>query len=80
MYLDDSVEIIISVINQYFEEQLFDIYNSTMLLRDKYVSYQQFKEDCRGLNITTNKTTNKSSNEIYKENEDILAMFNKGGE
>lgn len=66
--------------NQYFDEQLFDIYNSTISVRDKFISYEQFKKDCRGLNIAKNKTSNKSSKEIVKENEDILAMFKKDGD
>lgn len=80
MDLDDSLELIKSVMNQYFDEQLFDIYNSTISVRDKFISYEQFKKDCRGLNIAKNKTSNKSSKEIVKENEDILAMFKKDGD
>ena len=81
MDLDESIELMISIINEYFDKQLFDIYNSTILMRDKYISYNQFKKDCRGLNITTNNRISKmSSNEIQKKNDGILAMFKKGGE
>lgn len=77
--LDESLELIISVVNQYFDEQLFDIYNTTLIKREEFISYEQFKKDCRGLDIAT-KTSNKSSKEILKENEDILAMFKKEGD
>lgn len=75
MDLDESIEIIISVLDKYFDDRLFDMYSKLILFSEENISFEEYKENCKMAGITSQ--SYKSSEEIKKQNEDILNRFLK---
>ena len=75
MPLDESIDIIISVLGKFFDDRLYDMYSKLIVFSEDNISFEEYKEKCKMANITSQSF--KSSEEIKKENENILARFFK---
>lgn len=82
MDLEESIYIISDVLEEYMDSRSYNRYlldNILLAIDNKAVSYKEYKNMGSKNN---NKSTNKSENEIIKENNDILKDFlnkRKGG-
>lgn len=73
--LDLSIDLIDSIIEKYYDDRLYMTWNNQMLMSEKFISFKDYKEKCRVVNITSSITNTKSKDEIIKESQDIISSF-----
>lgn len=81
MDLNESIYIISSTINEYYDDRLYQLYLSTNSLRENFITFDKFKKDCRGSehhqNNAIKKLSKKEKEDIENKNNKIISMFAK---
>ncbi|GAA0713987.1 hypothetical protein GCM10008904_28960 [Paraclostridium ghonii] len=73
--LDSVIDLINSVVEKYFDDRLYMTWNSQMLMSEKFISFKEYKDKCRAVNITKLKNNHKTRDEIIKESKNILSSL-----